>query len=242
MVKSAKRARALEIEDHCEAVKRAKIGRGRRGVEPISIPSSVKRTFDMWAGNGRAEMMEREHSYSVLKHMAKVPTPRRFLDVGCGNGWFVRHMASDPQCIKAVGIDKSSKMIKSAKKLSQHASEDFVATSIESWKYRGKFDLVFSMEALYYSDSIDEALAAIYKILAPGGTLICGTDFYTENRATRWWGREMKVTMHLLSCAQWRNAFKRAGLETKTNKVKNPNGSKEWKRKMGTLFITGTKS
>ncbi len=201
----------------------------------------VKRTFNAWAKNGRAEKMEREHSYSVLRRLESVEVPRRFLDVGCGNGWLVRRMASSPECQKAVGIDKSPKMIQNAKKRAYSAKESYVATDVESWRHRGKFDLVFSMEALYYADSVDEALAAIYRLMAPGATLICGTDFYRENEATRWWAGEMKITMHLMSRAQWRGALRRAGLEPSTRTITNPDGSKKWKRSVGTLFVSGTK-
>lgn len=202
----------------------------------------VKKTFDLWAGNGRAEKMELEHAYSVLQRLESVSIPRRFLDVGCGNGWLVRRIASSPKCQRAVGIDKSSKMIQNAKKKTSSPKEMYAATDIESWKYSGKFDFVFSMEALYYADSVDDALAAIYRLLAPGATLICGTDFYTENKATQWWANEMKITMHLMSRAEWRGAFRRAGLNPSTRTITNPKGSKKWKREVGTLFVTGTKS
>lgn len=220
--------------DPCKTMPRVK----RRAWTPAG---GVKKTFNLWAKDGRADLLENEHSYAVLKRLESVRIPPRFLDVGCGSGWLVRRIAASADSQKTVGIDISSGMIRSAKKKATSAKEMYVATSIESWRYRGKFDLVFSMEVIYYADSVDKALAAIYRLMAPGATMICGTDFYAENKATRWWAGRMGMTMHLLSRAEWRSAFKRAGFATTTRTVKNPAGSAKWKREVGTLFITGIK-
>ena len=78
----------------------------------------VRKTFDKWAQNGRAELMEKEHGKNVSKflHTISFETPFTFLDVGCGNGWVVRKIAEDPNCKKSIGIDKSKKMIIESKK------------------------------------------------------------------------------------------------------------------------------
>ena len=73
----------------------------------------VKTTFDQWADNGRSELMEKEHSKTVLKFLNSISfsKPFSFLDFGCGNGWVIRKMSQLDNCMKAVGIDKSKKMI-----------------------------------------------------------------------------------------------------------------------------------
>ncbi len=78
----------------------------------------VKRTFDKWAQNGRAELMEIEHGKNVMKFLKTISfdKPFTFLDVGCGNGWVVRRIADKKNCKKAIGIDKSKKMIIQCKK------------------------------------------------------------------------------------------------------------------------------
>ena len=203
----------------------------------------VKATFDNWAKIGRSELMEKEHSKTVLKFLDSVSfdKPFSFLDVGCGNGWVVRKIAAKSNCVKAIGIDKSKQMIKNAKSKIKHSTESYIVTDIESWKYKGKFDYIFSMEALYYSDSIEVALKKIFKLLKPGGKFLCGTDFYTDNKATSGWSKMMELKMHLLSKKQWREIFKDAGFETKTRQVKDEKNKKKWKREYGTLFIIGTK-
>ncbi|WP_428324440.1 class I SAM-dependent methyltransferase [Nitrosopumilus sp.] len=203
----------------------------------------VRRTFDKWAQNGRAELMEVEHGKNVSKFLDRIEfdEPFTFLDVGCGNGWVVRKIAKENNCKKAIGIDKSKKMIIQAKKKIDNKKEEFVHTDIESWRYRGRFDFVFSMETLYYSDSIEDALKKIFKLLKPGGQFFCGTDFYTDNKATARWADIMKIQMHLHSKKEWREFFKNVGFQVKTKHIKDLKSRKKWKREFGTLFIIGTK-
>jgi len=203
----------------------------------------VRKTFDEWAQNGRAELMEQEHGGNVSKFLEKVSfkKPFSFLDVGCGNGWVVRKISANPKCRKAVGIDKSKKMIIQAKKNKKTSNEKYIHTDIESWKYTGKFDFIFSMESLYYANSIDAALKKIYKLLKHGGQFFCGTDFYTDNKATARWSKMMNMQMHLHSKQEWRQFFVDAGFETKTKHIKDLKSKKKWKREFGTLFIIGKK-
>ena len=203
----------------------------------------VQKTFDEWAQNGRAELMEKEHGKNVSKFFEKISfkKPFTFLDIGCGNGWVVRKIASNTHCEKAVGIDKSRKMITQAKKLKQKSNENYIPIDIEEMKTREKFDFIFSMESLYYVESVEKALKKIFKLLKPGGLFFCGTDFYSENKATSNWSKMMKLQMHLHSKKEWKQFFSDAGFETKIKHIKDLKSNKKWKREHGTMFIIGTK-
>ena len=203
----------------------------------------VRKTFDEWAQNGRAELMEEEHGKNVLKFLESISfgKPFIFLDVGCGNGWVVRKIAKEENCKKSIGIDKSKKMIIQARKKTESKKEEYIHTDIESMRNRVKFDFIFSMESLYYADSIEIALEKIYKLLKPGGQFFCGTDFYTDNKATARWAGMMKIQMHLHSKKEWKEFFKNAGFDVKTKNIKDLKNKKKWKREYGTLFIIGTK-
>ena len=204
---------------------------------------SVTRTFDRWAKNGRDELMEKEHGKNVIKFLKTVSFDKQFsfLDVGCGNGWVVRRITEENNCKKAVGIDKSKNMILQANAKKKTNKEKYIHKNIESLNYQSKFDFIFSMESLYYVDSIEIALAKIYKLLKPGGKFFCGTDFYTNNKDTVKWADMIKIQMHLHSKQEWKNFFKDAGFKTKTKQVKDFENKKKWKREFGTLFIIGEK-
>jgi ubiquinone/menaquinone biosynthesis C-methylase UbiE len=203
----------------------------------------VRKTFDKWAQNGRAELMEIEHGKNVSKFLQSISfdKPFTFLDFGCGNGWVVKKISKESNCKKAVGIDKSKKMVDQAKKKGVNINEEFIHTDIKSWDYKGKFNFIFSMESLYYVDSVEMALDKIYKLLKPGGQFFCGTDFYTDNRATARWASIMKMQMHLHSKKEWKQLFHNVGFNVKTRHIKDLKNKRKWKREFGTLFITGTK-
>ena len=203
----------------------------------------IKKTFDKWAKSGRDELMEHEHSYSVTKFLNSVSfdKPFTFLDVGCGNGWVVRRVGKIKFCKKVVGIDKSKNMIKNAIQKKESSNEEFFQADIQNWNYKGKFDYIFSMESIYYSESIDLALTKIFKLLKKDGQFFCGTDFYKDNKATSGWAKKMKLKMHLYSKREWKELFKKHGFKTKIKQIKDPKNRKKWKREFGTLFIIGTK-
>ncbi len=203
----------------------------------------VRITFDEWAKIGRSELMEKEHSKTVLKFLNSIrfEKPFSFLDVGCGNGWVVRKISQIQNCKKVVGIDKSQNMITKAKSKKKSSKENYLRTDILSWKFNGKFDYIFSMESLYYSTPMESALKKIYKLLKPGGQFFCGTDFYSDNKATIRWSKMMNVPLDLRSKKQWKKMFEEIGFETKTKQVRDHSNHKKWKREFGTLFIIGKK-
>ncbi len=203
----------------------------------------VRKTFDEWAQNGRAELMETEHGKNVSKFLQTISfdKPFTFLDVGCGNGWVVKKIAKEKNCKKSIGIDISRNMIIQAKKKIENHKEGFFHTGVESWDYKGRFNFIFSMESLYYTDSIELALEKIYKLLKPGGQFFCGTDFYTDNKATARWAKIMKIQMHLHSKKEWKKFFQNEVFKVKTKHIKDLKNKKKWRREFGTLFITGTK-
>jgi ubiquinone/menaquinone biosynthesis C-methylase UbiE len=204
----------------------------------------VRTTFDEWAKIGRAELMEKEHSKTVLKFLNSIPFEKQFsfLDVGCGNGWVVRKISQIQNCKKAVGIDKSQNMITKAKSKIKSSKENYLRTDILSWKFNGKFNYIFSMESLYYSKPMESALKKIYKLLKPGGEFFCGTDFYSDNKATIPWSKIMNIPLDLRSKKQWKKMFEEIGFETKTKQVRDHSNRKKWKREFGTLFIIGKKN
>lgn len=202
----------------------------------------VAQVFDEFVISGRDEAMAAGHQYSVdgilsTIHMDK---PFSFMDVGCGNGWVVRRMAANPHCTRAVGIDKSSLMIQNAKKLQKYPHEEYHTISLDEWR-SAPFDLIFSMESLYYMESVSGAISKIYSMLPVDGRFVCGTDFYVENSDTTHWADSMPITMHLYSEYEWSDMFVEAGFDVLCGRVQQPDSPIQWKREQGTLFIVGVK-
>ena len=204
----------------------------------------TSKLFDVWANTGRSEEMEKGHGTTVNQFLDKLSFKEnfRFLDIGCGNGWVVRKMSKKSSCIKAIGIDKSKMMIKNAKSKVLSKKESYFVTELELWKTKEKFDLIFSMESLYYSVPMEPALETVFKLLKKGGIFYCGTDFYSDNTFTTRWVKDMDIHMDLRSEKEWKKMFRKIGFTTSSKHVTDPKNKSKWKREFGTLFIIGRKS
>ena len=76
-------------------------------------------TFTNWVKTGKDEGMEKNHKEPVKKIIELILLSKKnfsIIDAGCGNGWAVRLISSNKNCLVASGVDGSKIMIKKAKK------------------------------------------------------------------------------------------------------------------------------
>ena len=172
--------------------------------------------FSNWVRSGKDEGMEKNHSSSVKDMIAFATKELKnfsFIDAGCGNGWVVRNIIKEPSCASAIGVDGSADMIKKAKGLDDIGS--YYCTDLMAWEPKQKVDLVHSMEVFYYFEKPDLLIQHIYNNwIEPGGRLIMGIDFYTENIPSHSWPKDCAISiMQLFSEKEWAGFFKSAGFE-----------------------------
>ena len=199
--------------------------------------------FNDWAQNGKSEIMETNHKSPILKFLQNLEIVTQFtlLDIGCGNGWFVREISKLNECNMAIGIDNSKKMIENAQSKKRSQKENYVFGDINKYNFDLKFDYVFSMESLYYILPMEKTLFKIYSLLRSGGIFVCGTDFYNENKSSTNWPKLMKMKMDLRSKKDWYKMFQKVGFKTRISQIIDKQSNEEWKKKIGTLFVYGTK-
>ena len=198
--------------------------------------------FGEWAQQGKDIGMEQGHASAVedminfaIKERKSLERNFSFLDLGCGNGWVVRTVENDPLCFEAVGIDGAKQMIKNARNSSSKSK--YLLENIDTYNSPNKFDLIHSMEVLYY---LENPALTVKKIadfwLNKGGRLIAGLDLYYENPNSHDWEEKVGTKMLMLKEEEWIKIFKEAGL----NEVESwrSNQSKDW---AGTLVLTGKK-
>ena len=195
--------------------------------------------FSDWALRNRDEGMESGHAKSVNEMLGiAIPMLKKTfsaIDVGCGNGWVCRQLETYEGCIRVVGIDGSVEMIEKAK---QKGSGEFHLAKLPGWEPSQKFDLIHSMEFLYYlKDPLDMLRIFFTDWLNDEGILIAGVDHYLENTASHDWPESLNVHMTTLSEAQWKQGMIDAGFtDVKVRKVGLKPGF------IGTLAISGKKS
>jgi ubiquinone/menaquinone biosynthesis C-methylase UbiE len=171
--------------------------------------------FDTWATSGRAERLEDAHGDVVRQVIARmeVRPGQQILDLGCGSGWATRLLGSAAPGSGAIGVDVSAEMIARAEATHDLTSRArYERGTFERLDFRdGKFDKVFSMEALYYAVDLERALAEIHRVLKPGGAADVVLDRYKESPHTESWSSMLGLAMHWLSEQEWKAAFERAG-------------------------------
>ena len=199
--------------------------------------------FNEWAELDKDLGMEKGHADAVtemldfaLKERHRINNEFTFLDLGCGNGWVVRRIVDDPLCSKAQGIDGANQMIANAK--ARGNNEDYILANIHDYEPKEKYDLIHSMEVLYYLEDPESILNKIFSSwLAEEGRLIVGIDLYYENKDSHTWEGKVGTKMLMLKQAEWIDMFKRAGFSNveawRANQIQG------W---AGTLVLTGKKN
>ena len=198
--------------------------------------------FGEWARIGKDEGMEEGHASSVdemlkfsLKERNLINQRFNFLDLGCGNGWVARNISENSLCAKAVGIDGAEQMIINAQKIAGQV--DYILADINSYTSPIKFDLIHSMEVLYYLEDPAEKVKNFNNDwLEEQGRLIIGIDHYYENLDAHSWEEKVGTPMLMLKEAEWLDIFNESGLGD--IKSWRSNQSQDWS---GTLVLTGKK-
>jgi len=198
--------------------------------------------FGEWAEKGKDIGMEKGHALAV-EDMISFATEERinlkrnfsFLDLGCGNGWVVRMLENNQLCVRSVGIDGAKQMIEKASE--DTSKSEFLLENIDTYRSPDKFDLIHSMEVLYY---LENPALTVKKIadswLNEGGRLIAGVDLYYENQESHSWEDRVGTKMMMLKEAEWMEIFSSAGLQEVESWRSNQ--SQDW---AGTLVLTGKK-
>ena len=198
--------------------------------------------FGEWAEKGKDIGMEKGHALAV-EDMISFATQERtnlkrnfsFLDLGCGNGWVVRMLENNQLCVRSVGIDGAKQMIEKASE--DTSKSEFLLENIDTYRSPDKFDLIHSMEVLYY---LENPALTVKKIadswLNEGGRLIAGVDLYYENQESHSWEDRVGTKMMMLKEAEWMEIFSSAGLQEVESWRSNQ--SQDW---AGTLVLTGKK-
>lgn len=95
--------------------------------------------------------------------------PARILDVGCGNGRYLRRLRADHPDAEVIGVDKHEGVIEDV------PGPTTVADVADLPFETGSADVVLAMHMLYHVPDIEGALEELRRVLAPGGVLFVST-------------------------------------------------------------------
>ena len=197
--------------------------------------------FNIWAQTGKDSGMEDGHASSVdrmveiLHERYDTKNIKSMLDLGCGNGWMLRKIRSKLALDRAAGIDGASFMIDKANKIDPNGN--YYCVDINTWHPNQYFDLLMSMEFMYYLNNPRKTISHIMRYGANKNAIfIIGIDHYRENVDSLSWPDDLSVKMRTLSIDEWIDIYKISGLR---DIYYEQYGST--KKSTGTLIISGIK-
>jgi trans-aconitate methyltransferase len=120
-----------------------------------------------------ASLYDDKHSFvwkmaAALLDLLDAKSGERILDVGCGTGHLTSRIAAAGATV--LGIDKSRDMIRRARE--QYPSLRFEVMDAREITFGGPFDAVFSNATLHWIKEPEKVIAAVAKILRPGGRFV----------------------------------------------------------------------
>ncbi len=124
--------------------------------------------------NNRIGIHKKYSNFSLhnwIKKNCNIQNNQSILDMGCGNGNFVEFFLSNNQNIKIVGLDNNLDLLNEIKKKFNTVKlihSDFDEVKIENQK----FDWIFFIYSIYYSQKPKELIEKMYSYLKNNGKLV----------------------------------------------------------------------
>lgn len=100
-------------------------------------------------------------------------SPRRVLDLGCGEGWLSRRLAE--QGVDVLGIDAIPELVRRATEAGGARYEVATYEELASRTFDAPFDLVVANFSLIGATAVDDVVRRVPEWLVPGGRLVVQT-------------------------------------------------------------------
>ena len=114
--------------------------------------------------------LQRAVGNELLARLPATVTPQRWLDLGCGTGFFSRVLSQRLPASEGVALDIAEGMLNHARPLG--GAEHFIAGDAERLPLQDeRCGLIFSSLAVQWCANFDAVLSEAYRVLQPGGVL-----------------------------------------------------------------------
>ena len=181
------------------------------------MSETLREEFNQWARDGRGAALESHHRSFVEQTipLMEIQSRDRILEVGCGEGWTSRMLASLAPEGVVVGVDVSDEMIRNARAQSRsHENLLLLWAGAEQIPWQENyFTKALCVESFYYFENPERALREVHRVLAPGGSLWIINHLSKENELSLRWLPHLKVPVQLLSAEEYGALFERCGFE-----------------------------
>lgn len=176
---------------------------------------SVREEFDDWAAEGKDRGMEDRHWHTAKHALARMPIEEgeTILDLGTGSGYALRALRETKGAGRGYGLDGSPEMARNARSYTENPEVAYLVADFDELPLADdSVDHAWSMEAFYYAEDPHHTLEELARVIRPGGTFFCAVNYYEENVHSHEWQERISVPMTRWSHAEYREAFREAGL------------------------------
>jgi SAM-dependent methyltransferase len=98
-------------------------------------------------------------------------------DIGCGNGFDLRHLVPERRCRHAIGVDLSAGMLRTLADLRGSGVLSLVQADAQQLPLgQDTVDVALAMHMLYHVPDRPAAVAELRRITRPGGTVLASTN------------------------------------------------------------------
>jgi SAM-dependent methyltransferase len=159
---------------------------GRRGATDEDDPVTGRRMMTQSAYADDRHIRSRQAIYSYAEKRADPAWRTSFIpwdgtqivvDVGCGNGFDLRHILPEGRCRHAFGVDLSIGMLRSLDELRSSGRLTPLQGDAQQLPLGdGIADVGLAMHMLYHVPDIQAAVRELRRVVKPGGTVLASTN------------------------------------------------------------------
>lgn len=134
----------------------------------------IKKQYSSRVAPGKSAGRTEQDHIARYAFASQFVAGKRVLDIACGTGYGSK-MMKEAGAATVCGVDISPDAITFANRNSRLEGIEFVCANAEHIDDLGPFDVVASFETIEHVHDYKRALANVYRMLVPGGSLIMST-------------------------------------------------------------------
>lgn len=114
--------------------------------------------------------------WPALKAMLPDVQGAKVIDLGCGYGWFCRHIR-EQGAEQVIGLDVSEKMLEKARSMTSDPAIEYRREDLEHLQLPiEQYNLVYSSLTLHYLKALPALFDQVYQSLLPGGHFVFSAE------------------------------------------------------------------
>jgi ubiquinone/menaquinone biosynthesis C-methylase UbiE len=140
--------------------------------------SNINYTYKEYSNalNSRIDIHKKYSNFNLhewVKKNIKIDPGQSILDMGCGNGNFINFFLLNNPDLKITGVDTNNDLLNEIKNTTNNKSLKLIHNDYDNFELKNqKFDWIFFIYSIYYSQKPKELIKKMYSYLKNNGQLV----------------------------------------------------------------------